>query len=47
MSVGITYLPIPIGGVLTTLFIIERLWAGKFFQSPPGEGDLKEQLASE
>jgi len=31
LSVGITYLPIPIGGLLTLLFIIERLLIG-----PPG-----------
>jgi TRAP-type C4-dicarboxylate transport system permease small subunit len=31
LSVGITYLPIPLGGGLTLLFIIERLWLG----SPP------------
>jgi TRAP-type C4-dicarboxylate transport system permease small subunit len=28
LSVGFTYLPIPIAGFLTLLFIIERLWAG-------------------
>jgi TRAP-type C4-dicarboxylate transport system permease small subunit len=28
LSVGITYLPIPIGGLLTLLFIVERLWVG-------------------
>ena len=28
LSVGITYLPLPIGGALTLLFILERLWAG-------------------
>ncbi len=28
LSVGITYLPIPIGGALTFLFIVERLWLG-------------------
>jgi len=47
VSVGVTYLPIPFGGIVTTLFIVERLISGRFFQSPPGEGDLKEQLASE
>jgi len=31
LSVGITYLPIPIGGVITLLFVIERVWIG-----PPG-----------
>ncbi len=29
LSVGITYLPLPIGGALTLLFIIERLWIGE------------------
>ena len=32
LRVGVTYLPIPIGGVLTTLFVIERLLIG-----PPAE----------
>ena len=47
MSVGVTYLPIPVGGALTTLFIIERLWSGLFFQDPPGEGSIEETLATE
>ena len=33
LSVGITYLPIPVGGLITLLFIIERLWLG----APPPE----------
>ena len=32
VSAGMAYLPIPIGGALTTLFVIERLWTQKFFQ---------------
>jgi TRAP-type C4-dicarboxylate transport system permease small subunit len=28
LSVGLTYLPIPIGGLITLLFIVERLWCG-------------------
>ena len=28
LPVGLTYLPIPIGGFFTLLFIIERLWVG-------------------
>ena len=28
LSVGLTYLPIPLGGLFTLLFIIERLWLG-------------------
>jgi TRAP-type C4-dicarboxylate transport system permease small subunit len=31
LSVGLTYLPIPIGGAITLLFVIERVWIG-----PPG-----------
>ena len=31
LSVGLTYSPIPLGGLFTLLFIIERLWLG----SPP------------
>jgi TRAP-type C4-dicarboxylate transport system permease small subunit len=29
LSVGIVYLPIPIGGVLTLLFIVEKIWLGE------------------
>jgi len=28
LRVGITYLPIPVGGAFTLLFIVERLWLG-------------------
>jgi len=28
LSVGVTYLPIPVGGVVLGLFIVERLWVG-------------------
>ena len=28
LSVGVTYLPIPIAGALTLLFLIERIWLG-------------------
>lgn len=33
LSVGLTYSPIPMGGLFTLLFIIERLWLG----APPPE----------
>jgi len=33
MRVGITYLPLPLGGLITLLFIIERMWTGQFFPS--------------
>ena len=29
LSVGVTYLPIPAAGVVTLLFVIERLWCGE------------------
>ena len=34
MSVGISYLPVPIGGAITLLFVIERLWTGGCSRSP-------------
>lgn len=37
LSVGITYLPIPIGGAITLLFIAERLTIGR----PPPEADWR------
>jgi TRAP-type C4-dicarboxylate transport system permease small subunit len=37
LSVGITYLPIPIGGVLTLLFVAERLTIGP----PPQQEDWR------
>lgn len=38
LSVGITYLPIPIGGAVTLLFIVERLLIGR---PPPHEADWR------
>jgi TRAP-type C4-dicarboxylate transport system permease small subunit len=29
LSVGIVYMPIPIGGLLTLLFIVEKIWLGE------------------
>jgi TRAP-type C4-dicarboxylate transport system permease small subunit len=37
LSVGITYLPIPLGGAVTLLFIVERLAIGR----PPQEADWR------
>jgi TRAP-type C4-dicarboxylate transport system permease small subunit len=34
VSVGVSYLPVPIGGAITALFVIERLWTQKFFNEP-------------
>jgi TRAP-type C4-dicarboxylate transport system permease small subunit len=37
LSVGITYLPIPIGGAITALFVVERLWRGNLFAQPTAQ----------
>ena len=39
VSAGMAYLPIPVGGALTTLFVIERLWTQRFFAEPAPETD--------
>jgi len=39
VSAGMAYLPIPVGGALTTLFVIERLLTRQFFAEPPSEAD--------
>src|SRR6185295_1839873 len=39
VSAGMAYLPIPIGGALTSLFVIERLLTRKFFAAPLPEAD--------
>ncbi len=33
-SVGVAYLPVPLGGAIVALFVIERLWLGKLFAEP-------------
>ena len=45
MSVGISYAPIPIGGGVTILFIIERMLTQKFFHEP--EADTISGLTTE
>ena len=37
ITVGFAYLPIPIGGTLTALFVIERFMTQKFFSEPDPE----------
>jgi TRAP-type C4-dicarboxylate transport system permease small subunit len=34
VSVGVSYLPVPIGGAVILLFVIERLWRGTLFGAP-------------
>ena len=45
VSAGIAYLPIPVGGALTSLFVIERFMTQKFFSEP--EPETVSQLATE
>jgi TRAP-type C4-dicarboxylate transport system permease small subunit len=35
--VGLSYLPVPVGGALTALFVVERLMTRKFFAEPEAE----------
>jgi TRAP-type C4-dicarboxylate transport system permease small subunit len=37
VSVGMSYLPVPLGGLITALFVIERLWKSEFFVEPTTE----------
>jgi len=37
LSVGITYLPIPVGGVITILFVLERVFLGRPPQQPEAD----------
>ena len=45
VSAGMAYLPIPIGGALTSLFVIERFLTRKFFQEP--EVETVSQISTE
>lgn len=36
-SVGLSYLPVPLGGGIVTLFVLERLWTGDLFAEPSDE----------
>jgi TRAP-type C4-dicarboxylate transport system permease small subunit len=44
LSVGITYLPIPLSGLITLLFIIEKLWIGP---PPPDSIVYREPVSAE
>jgi TRAP-type C4-dicarboxylate transport system permease small subunit len=43
LSVGVTYLPLPVAGVLTMLFIVERVWVG---EPPPTSVMYRDQAAA-
>lgn len=44
-SVGASYLPVPIGGLITALFVIERLWVLDLFARP--DDDAISQISTE
>ena len=44
LPTGVTYLPIPVAGVVTLLFVIERLWCG---DPPPHSFTFRDQPVSE
>ena len=44
ISVGASYIPIPVAGVITLLFCIERLWLG---QPPPDSFTFRDQPQTE
>jgi len=44
LSVGVTYLPIPVAGLITLLFCIERLWLG---EPPPNSFTFRDQPQTE
>ncbi len=46
-SVGASYLPVPIGGAVTALFVIERLWTGDLFGGPTVAADDAVPVSSE
>jgi TRAP-type C4-dicarboxylate transport system permease small subunit len=39
VTAGMSYLPVPLGGAVILLFVIERLWRGTLFAAP-GDGAL-------
>src|SRR5688572_2772641 len=43
LSVGLTYTPIPLAGVLTLLFLVERIWLG----DPPKDDVMHSDQAAE
>ncbi len=40
VSVGVSYLPVPIGGLITMLFVIERLLKGDLFPPPAAPDEI-------
>jgi TRAP-type C4-dicarboxylate transport system permease small subunit len=46
VSVGVSYLPVPIGGAITLLFVIERFLKGNWFPEPHAADDIAGQTVS-
>jgi TRAP-type C4-dicarboxylate transport system permease small subunit len=46
VSVGVSYLPVPIGGFVSILFIIERFLKGDWFPQPHDPDDISNQTVS-
>ena len=44
-SVGLSYVPVPLGGLITALFVIERLWTADLFAKP--DDDALNQVSTE
>jgi len=45
ITAGFSYLPVPLGGAITVLFVIERLWTGDLFAEP--DADALSHIATE
>ena len=43
VSVGVSYLPVPIGGLISVLFGVERILKGDWFPPPPVPDDIVAQ----
>jgi TRAP-type C4-dicarboxylate transport system permease small subunit len=46
VSVGVSYLPVPIVGFITILFIVERFMKGDWFPPPPDPDDIASSTIS-
>ncbi|NOU07119.1 MAG: TRAP transporter small permease [Hyphomicrobiaceae bacterium] len=46
MSVGVSYLPVPISGLITLLFVVERFMKGNWFPEPHENDDVAAQTIS-
>lgn len=44
VTAGMAYLPVPIGGTVMLLFVVEQLWSGTYFGAPGDEGASRVSL---